>query len=173
MSEALRHTWADTALGRLLVTVDGDRLVYVSVRPEGALERLGAWAARYFPEVPIREDGDGLARIRTEFSDWADGRATGFETPIDMRGTEFQQSCWKQMQGIPYGGMITYRELARRMGRAGSFRAVGQAAGANPLPVVVPCHRVVSATGLGGFTGGMALKRSLLELEGALLPLGA
>jgi len=173
LSEVLRHTWADTALGRLLVTVDGDRLVHVSVRPEGALERLGAWAARHFPQIPIREDSEGLACIRAEFLDWAEGRATGFTTPIDLRGTPFQLACWRQMQGIPYGGMITYRELARRVGQAGSFRAVGQAAGANPLPVVVPCHRVVAAAGLGGFTGGMTLKRRLLELEGALLPLGA
>lgn len=173
MSDVLRHTWAETVLGPLLVTVGEAGLVYVSLRPEGAQERLVAWASRYFPQARIREDNEGLTHIRAEFSDWSDGRARSFTTPVDLRGTEFQLSCWEQMQAIPYGGMITYRDLAVRMGRGGSFRAVGQAAGANPLPIVVPCHRVISATGLGGFTGGQTLKRRLLELEGALLPLGA
>ena len=172
MTDKLRHTWADTALGRFLVAVSEAGLVHVSVHPQDAEERLRAWAERHVPGVQLHEDRRGLSQVCEEFSAWAEGGVRSFSTPLDLRGTRFQLSCWEEIGQIPFGGLVTYRELARRMGRAGSFRAVGQAARANPLPIVVPCHRVVSVNGLGGFSGGHNLKCRLLEHEGALLPLG-
>ena len=82
------------------------------------------------------------------------------------RGTEFQRSVWRQLQEIPYGETISYGELARRVGNPKASRAVGSANGANPLPIVIPCHRVIAGNGtLGGFGGGLPMKQTLLALE--------
>lgn len=92
-----------------------------------------------------------------------------FELPLACQGTEFQMSVWSELTRIPFGTTISYRELARRIGRPKAVRAVGGANGRNPIPIVVPCHRVIGASGqLTGFGGGVATKRALLEFEGAL-----
>jgi methylated-DNA-[protein]-cysteine S-methyltransferase len=102
------------------------------------------------------------------------GELTSFDVPLDLGGTEFQRHCWLALATIPYGQTVSYGEQARRIGLGpDSARAVGAANGQNPLPVVLPCHRVIGADGsLTGFGGGLPLKRFLLEHEGALLPLG-
>ena len=86
-----------------------------------------------------------------------------------VRGTAFQRAVWESMLSIPHGHTISYGELARRAGRPKAFRAVGQAVGANPIPLLIPCHRVTASTGLGGFGGGLALKRALLKQEGVVI----
>ena len=86
---------------------------------------------------------------------------------LELSGTEFQRSVWTSLADIPYGEVISYAELAEMVGRPTAFRAVGQANGANPIPIVLPCHRVVaSGGGIGGYGGGLDLKRELLALEG-------
>jgi methylated-DNA-[protein]-cysteine S-methyltransferase len=91
-----------------------------------------------------------------------------FELPLAAQGTSFQRAVWRELQAIPYGHTVSYGALARRLGNAQASRAVGLANGANPLPVVIPCHRVIGADGsLTGFGGGLAIKRSLLALERA------
>jgi methylated-DNA-[protein]-cysteine S-methyltransferase len=99
---------------------------------------------------------------------------TDFDLSLDLAGTGFQRDCWLALATIPYGQTVSYGEQARRLGLGpASARAVGTANGQNPLPVVLPCHRVIGADGsLTGFGGGLHLKRFLLEHEGALLPLG-
>jgi methylated-DNA-[protein]-cysteine S-methyltransferase len=102
------------------------------------------------------------------------GDLTEFDLPLDLRGTDFQRQCWLALATIPYGQTVSYGEQARRLGLGPeTARAVGTANGQNPLPLVLPCHRVIGADGsLTGFGGGLPLKRFLLEHEGALLPLG-
>jgi methylated-DNA-[protein]-cysteine S-methyltransferase len=102
------------------------------------------------------------------------GELVSFELPLELRGTDFQRQCWLALGTIPYGQTVSYGEQARRLGLdSDQARAVGAANGANPLPIVLPCHRVIGADGsLTGFGGGLHVKRFLLELEGALLPLG-
>ena len=93
-------------------------------------------------------------------------RRTTFDLPLAVSGTEFQEQVWLTLADIPYGETISYAELARWVGRPQAFRAVGQANGANPIPVILPCHRVIAADGtLGGYGGGLPTKRALLELE--------
>jgi methylated-DNA-[protein]-cysteine S-methyltransferase len=101
------------------------------------------------------------------------GTLIDFDLPLDLDGTEFQRQCWLALATIPYGQTVSYGEQARRIGLGpDSARAVGAANGQNPLPVVLPCHRVIGADGsLTGFGGGLHLKRFLLEHEGAILPL--
>jgi methylated-DNA-[protein]-cysteine S-methyltransferase len=99
------------------------------------------------------------------------GKRTEFTFPIRFEGSEFRQHVWRAVQAIPYGQTITYGELARRIGNPKAVRAVGTANGRNPLPLVIPCHRVVAAGGrLGGYGGGLRLKRRLLDLEVAHSP---
>ena len=101
------------------------------------------------------------------------GELTAFDLPLDLSGSEFQRRCWLALATIPYGQTVSYGEQARRLGLGpASARAVGAANGQNPLPIVLPCHRVLGADGsLTGFGGGLETKRFLLEHEGALLGL--
>ena len=93
-------------------------------------------------------------------------KRTAFDLPLSVSGTEFQKQVWLTLAEIPYGETISYAELARWVGRPQAFRAVGQANGANPIPVILPCHRVIAADGtVGGYGGGLPAKRLLLELE--------
>jgi methylated-DNA-[protein]-cysteine S-methyltransferase len=97
-----------------------------------------------------------------------------FDVPLEPQGTEFQLAAWQALRTIPYGQTVSYGEQARRLGYGPEkARAVGAANGQNPLPLVLPCHRVIGADGsLTGFGGGLPMKRFLLEHQGALLPLG-
>ncbi len=131
-----------------------------------------------FPDSrhPVRRDDDWregdsplLRNARIQLDEYFSGRRRGFELPLSPRGTPFQQSVWAALAGIPYGRTISYAELARRVGRPTAMRAVGAANGRNPLPIVLPCHRVIGADGaLTGFGGGLPAKQLLLKLEGAL-----
>ena len=102
------------------------------------------------------------------------GELVEFDLPLELEGSEFQRRCWLALATIPYGQTVSYGVQARRLGHGpDAARAVGAANGQNPLPVVLPCHRVIGADGsLTGFGGGLHRKRFLLEHEGALLPLG-
>jgi len=115
-----------------------------------------------------------LDDARRPLGEYFCGDRTGFDLPLDLDGTDFQRQCWLALATIPYGQTVSYGEQARRIGLGSDrARAVGAANGQNPLPIVLPCHRVIGADGsLTGFGGGLHVKRYLLEHEGALLPLG-
>lgn len=122
--------------------------------------------------VPLADASSAEARIladaRGQLDDWFRGVRTSFDLPLDLRGTPFQQRVWAELRAIPFGQTISYVELARRVGDAKAVRAVGAANGRNPIPLVVPCHRVIGANGsLVGFGGGLDRKRWLLRHEGA------
>lgn len=93
------------------------------------------------------------------------GTHTKFPYRLKPRGTEFQKQVWKAMQEIPFGETRTYKWIAEKIGRPNAVRAVGNACGANPIPLVIPCHRVVAQNGLGGFSGGLHIKKKLLTME--------
>lgn len=101
--------------------------------------------------------------------DYLAGKRRVFEIAIQSSGTEFQEAVWRELRGIPYGKTLSYGAIAAALGRPGAARAVGAACGGNPVPLLIPCHRVVAArNGLGGYIYGQELKRRLLLLEGAL-----
>jgi methylated-DNA-[protein]-cysteine S-methyltransferase len=107
-----------------------------------------------------------LVEAARQLAEYFAGTRRHFELALDPQGTPFQLAAWRALGEIPYGETISYGEQARRLGRLGSARAVGAANGRNPLPIVVPCHRVVGASGkLVGFGGGLEAKRYLLNLE--------
>ena len=115
------------------------------------------------PEGPLLL---ALDAWRTQLDEYFAGTRTRFDLPLRLHGTPFQVEVWEQLRRIPYGETISYGELARRVGNANASRAVGLANGQNPLPIVVPCHRVIGANGkLTGYGGGLPIKARLLELE--------
>ncbi|WP_159016343.1 methylated-DNA--[protein]-cysteine S-methyltransferase [Cognatiluteimonas profundi] len=129
------------------------------------------------PRHPARRDNDWesadddtiLRETRAQLDDYFAGTRCTFELPLAPRGTDFQLDVWQELRTIPYGETISYAQLATRIGKPNAMRAVGAANGRNPLPIVVPCHRVIDADGsLTGFGGGLPTKRFLLELEGAI-----
>ena len=154
-----------TPLGEFVLHAAGTQLVGIELPVDVEKSRRGAAAEVAGPgeSAPSRMVLDEAARQLREYM--AGGR-TDFDLPVAFSGTAFQEEVWAELVRIPYGTTITYGELARRVGRAGAARAVGQANGRNPVPIVVPCHRVVASDGIGGYGGGLPLKRALLALEG-------
>ncbi len=147
---------------------------------ETPLDRLGvAWSAAGLRRIwfygadnasPVPAEWRLLAEpafgAGEQLAAWFSGERVEFDLPLDARGTPFQQRVWQALTKIPYGGTSTYGEIARRLGRPRGARAVGGANHRNPLPVVVPCHRVIGAGGsLTGYAGGLRIKRFLLDLE--------
>jgi methylated-DNA-[protein]-cysteine S-methyltransferase len=124
----------------------------------------------------IRSEGSApvLDEAARQLTAYFEGDLVTFDLPLELHGTDFQRQCWLALATIPFGQTVSYGEQARRLGLGSDkARAVGAANGSNPLPIVLPCHRVIGADGsLTGFGGGLHVKRFLLEREGALLPLG-
>jgi methylated-DNA-[protein]-cysteine S-methyltransferase len=152
-------SWCETAspVGRLLLAGD-----------ERALTRVHFQGGRhpFTPPPEWRRSAAPFAQALRELEEYFAGARRTFSVPLAMQGTAYQRSVWQALLAIPYGETISYGELARALGSAP--RAVGLANGANPLPIIVPCHRVIGADGsLTGFGGGLPVKRALLELEGA------
>jgi len=125
----------------------------------------------------VEDDGRGpagalLAAVRRQLTEYFEGTRTTFDLPLDGTGSAFERRVWDLLRTIPYGATTSYGALARRLGDPRATRAVGAANGKNPIPIIVPCHRVLGARGeLTGFGGGLDRKRWLLEHEGALLRL--
>lgn len=153
--------------------------------PVGALTLISdgsALTGLYFeghrpaPQPARGPDGSGLVDATAaerildaaalQLAEYFAGERTAFDLPLRLVGTAFQRSVWEQLRGIPYGEVITYGELARRIGKPNAFRAAGSANGRNPVSIIVPCHRVIAAGGkLGGYGGGLDRKTLLLQLE--------
>jgi methylated-DNA-[protein]-cysteine S-methyltransferase len=109
-----------------------------------------------------------LALCSRELDDYFAGHRREFKVPLDLKGTEFQLRCWRGLLEIPYGETCSYGDLARKVGSPRGFRAVGMANHDNPIPIIVPCHRVITSDRkLGGYGGGLDVKEKLLRLEGA------
>jgi len=159
----VKATVIESPIGPLLSCVDH----------RGRLLRLDLPKGRTVAEL-IRDAGspdcdDGAGRhVARQIDQYFAGRLTAFDLEMQPEGTPFQMSVWSMLAHIPYGETWSYGELARRLHRAGAARAVGRANGANPIAIVIPCHRVIGSNGtLTGYGGGLATKRRLLELESA------
>ena len=109
---------------------------------------------------------EALERTARELGEYFAGTRTEFTVTAAPRGTAFQRAVWRELQTVPFGRTLPYGELARRIGKPKAARAVGQAVGANPCLIVIPCHRVLAKTGLGGFACGLERKKTLLAIEG-------
>lgn len=148
--------------GRMLLVADDEALTGVYFTGQ-------KYRPRIEPEWRRDESHAPLRQAKRELGEYFGGKRTRFTVKVAPQGTPFQRAVWKAIAGIGFGKTIPYAELARRAGRPGSSRAVGAATGRNPIGIIVPCHRIVGSNGtLTGYAGGLAKKRALLALEGAL-----
>ena len=156
-------------VGELMLVATEDQLVGVRFSPHADL----AGASRRSPPGQGGTRADAiLDRTRAQLDAYFAGRSTTFDLPLGACGTPFQAKVWKALRAIPFGETVSYGELARRLGEPKAMRAVGAANGRNPIPIIVPCHRVIGADGsLTGFGGGIDRKRWLLAHEGVRLEL--
>jgi methylated-DNA-[protein]-cysteine S-methyltransferase len=156
------YTRLPSPLGELLLIADGERLTGLYL-PSGHDARH----ASAHPGTARRDDG-AFAAARRQLTEYFGGERATFDLPLAPPGTPFQQRVWTELQALGHGETTTYAELARRIGRPTAIRAVGAANGANPVSIVIPCHRVIGSNGtLTGYGGGLEAKRFLLELERA------
>jgi methylated-DNA-[protein]-cysteine S-methyltransferase len=154
----MNYSYYDSPIGPLLVAGDEQAVTQISFPKDGRAVRPEA----HWTESAKGPVGEAIRQLREYFA----GRRREFDLPLAPKGTEFQKSVWRRLQEIPYGESISYGELAKRAGNPKASRAVGAANGKNPLPIVVPCHRVIGANGkLVGFGGGLPTKQALLEIE--------
>ena len=159
----IRYQYIDSPVDPLLLAADEHGLQLIEFHtPRHPMSRLADW-----------NEGDNavLQATRVQLGEYFSGARKQFDLPLAPQGTPFQTEVWRTLATIPYGETISYAQLAQRVGKPTAMRAVGAANGRNPLPIVLPCHRVIGADGsLTGFGGGLPTKQFLLELEGALEP---
>jgi len=157
----VRHATVETELGPITIVADGEALTGLYFRDHVRRPDEGAFGAH----VPAAED-PLLAEAADQLWNYLGGRRMEFDLPLRAAGDEFQRAVWSIVAAIPAGRTVTYGQIAEQVGGRSLAQAVGQAVGANPLCIFVPCHRVVGAGGaLTGYAGGLVRKRALLELE--------
>ena len=153
----MKYRYIDSPIGDILLAGDGDGLHYIGF-PEGK--------GRILPQPDWVLSKTAFADAARQLSEYFRGRRRSFDLKISPHGTRFQLDVLQALQEIPYGETRSYGDVARAVGKPKAVRAVGAANGRNPLPIVIPCHRVVGANGsLTGFGGGLDAKRFLLDLE--------
>ena len=161
----------ETPIGVLTIQ-SNEKAVTLILLPTEAGEHLEPANGRRPAPGPVAEPGttdlpEPLVKAIAQLEEYFAGRRQQFDIPLELDGTDFQCSVWRNLANIPYGKTVSYAELAMMVGRPNAYRAVGQANGANPLPIVLPCHRVLASGGaIGGYGGGVPMKRQLLALEG-------
>ena len=150
----------DTPIGVLTLAADASGLCRIDFPPPRPPPAVQSWT---------EGSNEVLVETRRQLDEYFAGTRRSFELPLSPRGTGFQREVWSALARIPYGRTWSYRDLAQCIGRPSAMRAVGAANGRNPLPIVLPCHRVIGTSGaLTGFAGGLATKAFLLRLEGSL-----
>ena len=151
----MNFQYLDSPIGTLRLVSNGAQLVNIE------------FECQYSANDDIEMSDAVLTVCADQLTGYFAGTRRRFELPLAARGTPFQQSVWAALADIPYGELRNYRDIARTIGNPAAVRAVGAANGRNPLPIVVPCHRVIGSDGtLTGFAGGLEVKRFLLRLEG-------
>ena len=150
----------DSPVGPLMLAADDSGLRHVEFRDNRHPANRGDWHGG---------DNEVLQAAEAQLGEYFAGRRHRFDLPLAPQGTPFQLQVWQALAAIPYGTTVSYAQLAQQIGNPSGTRAVGAANGRNPLPIVLPCHRVIGADGeLTGFSGGRPAKQFLLRLEGAL-----
>lgn len=159
--KTLYYNKIDTIFGQLFIIGNEDRVTDLIIGKKN-FDKL----KRDRDRLELSKSGE-LKKAAREIDLYLKGKSDNFKLNLDITtGTDFQKTVWKKLLEIPFGKVITYRELANRIENPKAARAVGNAVGANPIPIVIPCHRVVGSSGLGGYSLGLDIKRKLLSLEG-------
>ena len=170
MTDIIHYSCLNPPFGPVFVakTVKGICFINLSKISEAEFQSL---LRKKFKKEPIRDD-EKLKSVLNEMRDYFSGNQVNFKSLLDLRiGTVFQRKVWDKISKIPHGEIRTYKWIAREIGNINAVRAVGNAVGKNPVPPIIPCHRVIRTDGkLGGFSSGISLKKWLLKLEKSSLP---
>lgn len=159
----MNYTTIESPVGPLLLAADDGGLRFISFAGKKRAVR---------PRREWTENAKPFGEVTRQLRAYFRGELTEFDVPLNLKGTEFQLCVWKSLLKIPYGETTSYGEIARRLGQPNAMRAVGLANGSNPIPIIVPCHRVIGSNGsLTGYGGGLSVKEKLLALESRQLRL--
>ncbi|MGI6424566.1 MAG: methylated-DNA--[protein]-cysteine S-methyltransferase [Tepidanaerobacteraceae bacterium] len=151
---------------KMCLAVSSKGLCYI-LWPNEPFKILEDWVKKHFPKASLVHDETYTTNYAKQIEEYFKGLRQTFDIPLDLRGTPFQKAVWQALLQIPYGTTKAYSEISKMINRPKAVRAVGGAIGANPIPIVVPCHRVIGKNGtLTGFGGGLKMKKELLEIEG-------
>jgi O-6-methylguanine DNA methyltransferase len=165
MGEILATSTFESPLGTLRAAATREGVVQIAL-PRSSGAGFEGWLRRALPDAERVEWLPALDAVAGELAEYFAGCRREFRVPLDLRGTPFQVSVWCALAEIPYGQTRTYADIARKVQRPKAFRAVGSANAANPVPIILPCHRVIASGGrLGGYGGGVEAKRRLLAFE--------
>jgi O-6-methylguanine DNA methyltransferase len=165
-ANALVIRWVDSPVGPLLIGAVDEAIVLLEFcDPDQLAERLARIRKSHGRSL-VQGEHPLLVRLRAQLGEYFAATRTTFDVPLSFPGSGFQERVWSALRTIPYGATCSYGDIAKQLGDANMMRAVGAANGANPIAIVIPCHRVVNANGdLGGFGGGLWRKQILLDLE--------
>lgn len=166
----IRYASHDTKLGRVFAAATTKGLTDISIN-SGKEEFLKRLKDSRPGSEPV-EDQRKFLRVFKELDRYLDGMPVTFDMPLDLCGSTFELAVWKALKRIPWGRTQSYGEVAAILKKPGAARAIGNACGKNPVPIIIPCHRVIKGNGsLGGYTGGVDIKKTLLETEAGPGPL--
>lgn len=166
MTEKVYWTCFELESIKLHIAATEKGLCYVAL-PNESLNTIQEWVKRYCADPKFIECEEKLEIYLDQIREYFLKQRKQFSIPMDLKGTPFQLSVWRELAQIPFGETRTYSQIANKIGNPQASRAVGAATGRNPLPLIIPCHRVVGKNGkLTGFRGGLSLKNTLLQLEG-------
>jgi len=166
MDERIIYSTFETPIGEMLAAASSGGLCRLCL--PGRRDEFFEWTDRYCDRAPVREGCDDIIRtVKSQLAEYFEGGRRAFAVQLALRGTVFQRSVWHVLLQIPYGSTATYKDIAVALGNPAAVRAVGQANNKNPIPIIVPCHRVVGKNKkLVGYGGGLDIKMKLLTLEG-------
>ncbi len=159
----MRQSVYESPLGPLYFLFDGQTLVYAAFNEEAGKR----WQAKHFPAKSLTA-APLPRKLRQDFELYFTGNKVNWDLPLALHGTPFQQAVWREIQKISHGEVTTYKRIGDNL-NSRAFQAIGQAVGANPISIIIPCHRVLGTNWFGGYGGGLNKKRLLLELENVTL----
>ncbi len=159
----------ESPIGEIIIGTVSDACCLFEFHDRGGIDRIKARMLKRCKREMQEGKNDVLQEVERQAMEYFSGTRRSFDLPIVQQGTAFELSVWRTLMNIPYGQTRTYGDIASELGKPGASRAVGRANGANLIPIIVPCHRVIDANGdLHGYGGGLWRKRWLLEDEGAM-----
>lgn len=165
MSSVYYDNW-ETPWGSMQAAFYGKGLIYMSLPGGDSDNDLQSWVLRKIPKASLIKEAAPFQEVQLQLAEYLLGQRREFDLPLNMYGTEFQKKVWEALRTIPFGETRTYGDIARQVDNPKGVRAVGGANNKNPIPIIIPCHRVIGSNGqLVGFGGGLDLKQRLLDLE--------
>lgn len=168
----ISYTMMDSPIGPLFLASTDQGLCLIEFgAEESSLTGLHAWCRKHRIAAKVEKDDSKLSLTKQQLTEFFSGSRRSFTIPLDLYGTPFQKLVWQTLTEIPYGEVRSYKDIALAIGSGKAVRAIGGANNRNPIPIIVPCHRVIGSNGsLVGYGGGISIKEHLLALEGAYDP---